>query len=78
MHYGWPATQPAPGAGKIRASNGGHALACRWCGDMRRATPVKGKVSPAHVCNAKCLASHGFTCECSCGGKNHGASYAVA
>jgi hypothetical protein len=39
--------------------------------------PVQGKLAPEHICNAKCMASIGFQCECSCGGKNHGASFAA-
>lgn len=53
-------------------------VACRGCGRNRSAVLVRGKFSPHHKCNAKCLASKGPSCECSCGGKNHGASYSVA
>lgn len=28
-----------------------------------------------HVCNAKCMGAAGHDCECSCGGKNHGAGF---
>jgi len=52
-------------------------VACRGCGRNRSAELIRGKVSHKHVCGAKCLASKGPTCECSCGGKNHGASYNV-
>lgn len=57
---------------------GNHALACRGCGAARRAKVVAGRYNPKHVCNAKCLASRGFVCDCACGGKNHGASYEAA
>ena len=33
----------------------------------RKSTP------PNHKCDARCLNATGFKCECSCGGKNHGA-----
>lgn len=56
---------------------GALAMRCRSCGAARRAVPVVGKVSKRHVCNAKCLASTSHACECSCGGKNHGASFAA-
>ena len=56
---------------------GALVMACRSCGRARRAAPVVGKVSTKHQCNAKCLASTSGKCECSCGGKNHGASYAA-
>lgn len=52
-------------------------VSCRGCGRNRSAELIRGKVSRKHVCGAKCLASKGPTCECSCGGKNHGASYSV-
>lgn len=56
---------------------GNLVIRCRKCSKARRAVSVRGKFSAKHECNAKCLASTGPTCECSCGGKNHGASYAA-
>ncbi len=53
-------------------------ISCRGCGMNRAADPVRGRISLRHTCGAKCLESKGFTCECSCGGKNHGAGYAAA
>ena len=50
---------------------------CRKCGKGRRAKSVRGTFSKKHECNAKCLSSTGGVCECSCGGKNHGASYSA-
>lgn len=41
---------------------------CKW---------VNGKLSTAHVCNDKCMASTGPACECSCAGKNHGKNHVV-
>ena len=52
-------------------------VACRGCGLHRGADPVRGKVSHKHLCGSKCLSSKGPSCECSCGGKNHGASYSA-
>ena len=43
------------------------------CGKWNAAKPVRGIVRPEKKCNALCLASSGHSCECSCGGKNHGA-----
>lgn len=34
---------------------------------------VVGRFVADKKCNAKCLGSTGHLCECSCGGKNHGA-----
>ena len=47
------------------------AVACT-CGASMSAKPLDGRVSEAHKCGARCLASKGHVCECSCGGKNHG------
>lgn len=57
---------------------GGFAIKCRACGKAAPAREVRGVLKPSKLCNAKCLASHGPVCECSCGGKNHGASYSAA
>jgi hypothetical protein len=54
----------------------GLAIFCKGCHMPKAAQQVKGRISKTHKCNAKCLASTGFLCECSCGGKNHGASFA--
>lgn len=54
---------------------GAHVLDCRTCGKPLAAKPVRGTFKASVACNAKCMASVGTTCECSCGGKNHGASH---
>ena len=48
---------------------------CQGCGAAKIAKPVLGKFVAGKTCNALCLASAGHSCECSCGGKNHGASH---
>jgi hypothetical protein len=53
------------------------ALRCRACGSARKPMPVAGKFSAKHICSEKCVSSHGTVCNCSCGGKNHGASFAA-
>lgn len=52
---------------------------CKPRGRMARIRliEVQGKISKRHECNAKCMASIGPSCECSCGGKNHGASFSA-
>jgi hypothetical protein len=48
---------------------------CPSCGRLNlKYSVVRGRVTP-HECGSKCLASKGPACDCSCGGKNHGASY---
>lgn len=56
---------------------GALTMPCRSCGRLRQAKAVVGKLSPKHVCNAKCESSIGLACECSCGGKNHGRAFAA-
>lgn len=36
---------------------------------------VKGTLNPDHVCDSRCTSAKGHTCDCSCGGANHGADY---
>lgn len=57
---------------------GALVMRCRLCNGARSARAVAGKVSDRHVCGPRCMASTGPSCECSCGGRNHGASYASA
>lgn len=61
----------------VEYSNGRLIVPCRTCGRRMYASAVIGKNSVKHECNAKCQASTGHQCECSCGGKNHGASFAA-
>lgn len=42
------------------------------CGKRVSLQPVRGVYSAKHECNARCLASTGPSCECTCGGRNHG------
>jgi hypothetical protein len=55
---------------------------CPVCGQRHPANRVvQYKSNPSkHECNAKCMGAHGrsMVCECKCGGKNHGKSFAVA
>lgn len=55
-------------------SNGVIIVPC--CGRNRELRAVRGILSEKHQCGARCMASKGPSCECSCGGQNHGASYA--
>lgn len=53
-------------------------LRCECGGSVKGWTALKARFSAKHECNAKCLSSKGPSCECSCGGRNHGASYLAA
>lgn len=47
---------------------------CWTCRAPFKAVEIRGRRT-AHECDARCLAGKGATCECACGGKNHGASF---
>lgn len=53
------------------------AMRCRACDKANKAVAVRGKYVPSIACNAKCLSSKSAVCECSCGGKNHGAGWSA-
>ena len=42
------------------------------CGGEFWLQPVKGHMKPEVSCDARCTGAKGFSCDCSCGGKNHG------
>lgn len=54
-----------------------NCLRCWTCGARFRFVAVTTVRRTAHVCDARCEASKGPTCECSCGGKNHGGAYSL-
>ena len=66
---------PGPGVVYRHPRTGELVLRCRSCGKPRTARLVKGTYKKSVPCNAKCTEAKGFSCECSCAGKNHGASY---
>ena len=43
------------------------------CGRAMVGNMLKANLNPAVKCAARCTHAVGFDCECSCGGKNHGA-----
>ena len=46
------------------------------CGAYRtNRARVLGKVT-GHVCGARCTSARGATCDCECGGENHGIDHA--
>lgn len=52
------------------------ATACWACRRYFKIAGIDGKVGHQE-CGAKCQGSKGPSCECKCGGKNHGMSYAA-
>lgn len=47
---------------------------CPKCGRHGESNRVVGSCSD-HKCDARCMGAKNGTCECSCGGKNHGINY---
>lgn len=39
---------------------------------------LKGTFNPEHKCDDRCTHAKGHTCDCSCGGANHGIAWAGA
>lgn len=61
---------------RIRESvDGGPVRAVECCGAHVLMQAVQGTRNPEIECGAKCRSSKGHVCECSCGGKNHGAGH---
>lgn len=48
---------------------------CPTCRRYRQMTTVTGHYNPEHVCNSKCMGAVGPSCDCSCGGQNHGGAH---
>jgi hypothetical protein len=61
----------------VLVSNGAAVVRCRGCGGNRLAQPVRGLYRVDKKCDGRCEAATGFSCECQCGGKNHGMSHAA-
>lgn len=53
------------------------ATRCWLCGYAFKFNELKAKRN-ATPCDARCTEAKGHCCECSCGGKNHGAGQAAA
>lgn len=51
------------------------ALTCSECGGEVSMKAVAGKQNDAVACDARCMGARGASCECECGGANHGAAW---
>lgn len=62
-------------SGRVSAKAADFSGTCPACGGIHNAQrKIERKANPSnHKCDARCLTAKGFKCECSCGGKNHGA-----
>lgn len=48
---------------------------CQSCGKLMSSGKLKGSFNSEVACNAKCINARGHSCECSCGGENHGGKW---
>lgn len=72
-HYGWFWHTPNGAMGEDdRGTRLSFWLSCD-CGKMARLFKVDGTYNAEKKCDGRCMAARGHVCECSCGGKNHGA-----
>jgi hypothetical protein len=55
-----------------------NVLRCPDCASYRPVgNTVVGRYSTKHQCGAKCMNATGPSCDCSCGGKNHGMNHVI-
>jgi len=64
-----------PSTGREYAFEGPPTTPCPECGQHVSGEAIHGVHNDAVPCTAKCVAALGPSCECSCGGRNHGASW---
>ncbi len=53
---------------------GKHNITCS-CGGTFQLRRIEGRYNPTKACDGRCMSAKGPQCECSCGGKNHGANW---
>jgi len=49
---------------------------CAGCGERFQLRRLLGKVVADKACGGRCMSATGPSCECACGGANHGANHA--
>lgn len=52
-------------------------LKCPLCNRFMDCKRINGKVNDSVLCDRRCTGAHGYSCECSCGGANHGIDHAA-
>lgn len=72
----WWSTDPE--TGRTYASDGPPQTPCPECRRLVSGSSITGIRNDAVPCTAKCVAAIGPSCECSCAGANHGASWGGA
>lgn len=51
---------------------------CDACGKPMAHEQIRGRYSEARECDARCMGAIGPSCDCQCGGANHGGKYDVS
>lgn len=51
---------------------------CTKCHAWAEPDPIYGRYVAEVVCSSKCTGAVGASCDCSCGGENHGGKFGVA
>lgn len=69
-----------PGESLVRSGSLFAFGTCAKCGGLHpSARRIEYASQPSrHVCNAQCMGARGPSCECSCGGRNHGAGFVAS
>jgi hypothetical protein len=58
----------------IRAAWGTAGLVCADHNQLMRGEALRGTYNPDKACDGRCMSARRASCDCSCGGENHGAS----
>lgn len=66
-----------PSGGALRGAILPYAIACVAHRAWFRWAQVEGTYNPDRECNARCMGATGPSCDCTCGGENHGLGHAV-
>ncbi|MBB3752579.1 hypothetical protein FHT44_005091 [Mycolicibacterium sp. BK634] len=74
IEYGWKSVSIFYGG-----HNGAELVAAgMWCADHQRHltwNQLQGRVNPDKECNGVCMGAVGPSCDCACGGENHGTNH---
>ena len=65
------------GGGRPAVYGGDPLGLCPGCGKNMKYAALVAVTHAEIKCDARCTGARGHTCECSCGGKNHGARWAA-
>ena len=65
------------GGGKPTVYGGDPLGVCDSCGHAMTFSSLVARVQADVPCDARCTGARGHSCDCSCGGKNHGIAWAA-